>query len=746
MHQKKILAYFMHEYEDHQVAANVSNATKTDSFYLADATDEQIKTLRDSGIILQVISGEDKSLSADTSGLSGNAGFRSILIPSVQELEVEATKAGFPAYYLFSVNGPLLENYQQQLRNSGIDILERIPKNSYLIRISTEEQHSSISLLPFVQELRYYNSKDTGVVMITREEQPLARGITKKQMLKYDILLHRHQELNKLLNWLKKKKIKIIGSGGYKIRILLFNEDKQAGEIAANPLVRSVEQYIPPEFHNDIARQITGIESFQHSTRSVSSFTGKGVIVGIADTGIDDSHPDLEKKIIGKSAWGRKNDSSDPDGHGTHVAGSIAGDGSSSAGKIKGTAPGAQIFFQSIMNEEGELNLPLQVSMLFEEAYKKGVRVHNNSWGSSTASKYTISSIEVDDFASTHKDMLLVFSAGNDGSGAMPVNVQEGFADFLSIGSPASAKNVLTVGASRSSRTDGGYAKQTYGEVWPDLFPFPPLNKETISGNIDSLAAFSSRGPCDDNRIKPDIVGPGTDIVSTKSRNAPLANFWGIYPPDPNYAIMGGTSMAAPIVAGCAAVVSEYFIKARKHLPSSALLKATLINGAKKMNGPDCTTGSRELPNFNQGFGLIDMTLTIPGSGKNISLDFYDNYREPASLFKITGQRRRYEIIILKTTWLRICMAYTDVPGRSLQNNLNLMLDYKGKKWLGNEHVPSLLKMPDATNNVETIIIEAAKPGIYTLQISVTNLIKGPQDFALVITTGDTKSNSKEKK
>jgi serine protease AprX len=202
---------------------------------------------------------------------------------------------------------------------------------------------------------------------------------------------------------------------------------------------------------------------------------------------------------------------------------------------------------------------------------------------------------------------------------------------------------------------------------------------------------------------------------------------------------MGGTSMSAPIVAGCAAVVREYYRKEKSHLPSAALLKATLINGCRKLTGQDCIVKFPDLPNYNQGFGMIDMTKTIPNSGNQFLLYFQDNYNSPADQFRSTGQRIRMQITLNTNTWLRICLAYTDVPGRALQNNLNLFLDFNttNKKWIGNEMAPSVLRMPDPTNNVETIIIDAAQAGDYTMQITATNIIKGVQDFAFVITTGD---------
>ena len=154
--------------------------------------------------------------------------------------------------------------------------------------------------------------------------------------------------------------------------------------------------------------------------------------------------------------------------------------------------------------------------------------------------------------------------------------------DWLSIGSPASSKNALTVGAARSSRTSGGVSTARTARSGSDRFPAEPIASDLVSGDAECIAAFSSRGPCDDRRIKPDLVAPGTDIVSTRSAAAATSDFWGLVPGNDHYAFMGGTSMAAPLVAGCAALVRQYYATERGIEPSAALVKATI-----DQRGPD---------------------------------------------------------------------------------------------------------------------------------------------------------------
>ncbi len=105
-----------------------------------------------------------------------------------------------------------------------------------------------------------------------------------------------------------------------------------------------------------------------------------------------------------------------------------------------------------------------------------------------------------------------------------------------------------------------------------------PISNDPISDNPNGVAAFSSRGPTDDGRIKPEIVAPGTNIISTRS-HMPNASYSAIYNDD--YVYDSGTSMATPMVSGMAALVRQWLNEERgMAAPSAALVKALLLNGA----------------------------------------------------------------------------------------------------------------------------------------------------------------------
>lgn len=741
MPYRKVMAFFMHEKEEAAIKNVMTNAKETESFMLGELDDADIERLRKVGILIDEIK-EIQPADTDQKLLKG------LSIPSLsvnEETEedlitiaAEMNTSGFPAYYTFQMDDPMLEEYRQQIHQLGAEIIEFIPLNTYIVKLTNFNQYNNLAALPFVKTLTFFSSRHTKVIANPQSTINPIQGNGLK-IVTYDLLLHSEADLPQVEQWLTTNNVLISGAEGNRIRIFVLENSTFPLQLTTLPGVKQVEEFIPPVWHNDRARDLLGIDAITAAAIAAPvTYTGKDQVIGVADTGIDDTHADFQGQLATTpAAWGRVGDYSDFNGHGSHVAGSIVGNGHASGGSIKGTAPGAKLFFQSVMNANGELNLPLQLSKLFDEAYGKGVRIHNNSWGSSTNSRYTVNAIEVDEYVWRKKDMLLVFSAGNDGKAEqVAIHVLPSYPELLTIGSPASAKNVLTVGASRSDRTTGGYAEKDYGTIWPRLFPLPPFNQQKVSGDKQCLAGFSSRGPCDDYRVKPDLVAPGTDIVSIKSARAPLSNYWGVHPTNASYAIMGGTSMSAPLVAGCAALVREYYQADRNHAPSAALLKATLINGTTNLGGADVQVKSSY---YNEGFGCVNMLRTIPNPAENVALLYLDTWNKPAQYFVRTGQRIKLNFKLSQKSWLKICLCYTDYPGRALQNNLNLLLDYNvtNQKWLGNSGIPSLLSMLDTTNNVEVIGIAEAESGNYTVQVVASNLLKTPQDCALVITSGD---------
>jgi len=198
-------------------------------------------------------------------------------------------------------------------------------------------------------------------------------------------------------------------------------------------------------------------------------------------------------------------------------------------------------------------------------------------------------------------------------------------------------------------------------------------------------------------------------------------------------------------VAGCAALVREYFIKQEGWAtPSAALLKATLINGTRRLTGYDAVADLAGEPNFHQGFGRVDMANSIPSSlSPDLKLAFVDSWKTP-QVFERTGQSYRWQITAGDKLPLRACLAWTDLPFRGLQNQLLLLMDDEGgKKFTGNSDAAATLKIAgmiaDPNNNVQIVRVETVRPGRFTIVVNATNLLQPPQAFALVV-SGDLQS------
>jgi subtilisin family serine protease len=496
-----------------------------------------------------------------------------------------------------------------------------------------------------------------------------------------------------------------------------------------------LEPTVPMELKNDVAASVIGADTIWDTY----GLDGTGQVVGIADSGCDtgvddhgtngDMHADLDNRVRLANWAGTSPD--DTNGHGTHVTGSVAGNGASSSGAFKGMAPNASVFFQGIMSDGGSLITPSDLRMLFSQAYSNGSKVHTNSWGSSGLyGDYITECFEVDEFMFSNPQMLILFAAGNDGWDSN----SDGKIDANSVSPPATAKNCLTVGASENLRGSGGLQM-----TWNQAFGYPtnPIRNDRLSNNSRGLAAFSARGPLDDGRLKPDIVAPGTNILSLRSSQTSSSG-WGLHS-NPAYMYMGGTSMSTPVTAGAAALVREHYVVERGHTaPTGALIKATMINGAFDMTpgqygaANPTTKEVNRRPDNDQGWGLLDLEGAIHPPGKNVT--YMD---DPLGL--ATGASASRVFRVMSSRELRLTLAWSDYPsqvftGKQLVNDLDLILESPtGVIYHGNDLSAPYNDQKDSTNNVEGISIELPEVGWWKATVNGSSVaMGGKQHFALV--------------
>ncbi|MDH7571454.1 MAG: S8 family serine peptidase, partial [Armatimonadota bacterium] len=412
----------------------------------------------------------------------------------------------------------------------------------------------------------------------------------------------------------------------------------------------------------------------------------------------------------------------DPNGHGTHTAGSVLGSGAASPvpGQFRGSAYGAYLVHQSLQDAFGSLGgIPSDIGDLFEQTRALDAYVHSDSWGSDVSGDYTTDSENLDAYVWNHPEFLPVFAAGNAGRDNSPAN---GVIDAGSMGSPASAKNCLTVGASESVRSGVGYNIPWGTGSWAPRYPNEPIKSDHVSNNYNGMAAFSSRGPCADGRVKPDVVAPGTNIVSALSKAPGAGTGWGPHS-DPDYCYNGGTSMACPLAAGAAVLVREYFVERRSHVPSAALMKATLIHGATDMAPGQYGTGSTQelqpVPDFSQGWGRVNLYRSLFPVVHGLNGNYLDATAANGLALNNTagGQSRVARVQVGGTSApLKATLVWTDPPANAagaggLINDLDLRI-YRLDPTGTFREATYLPKQPggpaadDAVNNVEQVEVD----------------------------------------
>ena len=460
-------------------------------------------------------------------------------------------------------------------------------------------------------------------------------------------------------------------------------------DLAALPDVGYIDFPPPPDdLHNNVATVMHNVDDVRAPPYNLS---GAGVNVMVRDTVVF-PHVEFGSRLTVVQGGTAER-------HGTHVSGTIGGDGSVS-NNATGMAPAVNLFTYNFRTGEFEDEVTHA-----RDTY--GARLSNHSYGARVGwnldGTWTYNDntelfgqynfwVADSDALIRDLDVIVVRSAGNDGddtgSGPQPPDgVPGGDGQYDCLPYEAVAKNVVTIGA--------------------------------IDGSTN-MADFSSFGPTDDGRVKPDLVARGVDTFSLDVNNG--------------YATIGGTSMSTPTVCGATALLLQQYAVSKGGQPPAALVKALLLNSAVDLFRPG--------PDYQSGWGMLDIKPAV---------DVVRVFTAPHNLMRTAavgeGVTNAAGVTVTYSKTLRITLAWTDMPGEELSAvNLVNDLDLFAVSPSAVTHYPfampyaqtggsltdDAVRGVNTRDNVEQIVIDCPEPGYWSLRVTGSSVPIGPQPYALV--------------
>lgn len=634
------------------------------------------------------------------------------------------TTASGEGLHLVQFDAPIKQAWRDELEQRGLRVLQYYPGETFLVWGRIDSVAETIGLP---------NVRWQGGFLANYKINPDLNGRSGR-IRNVDVHFYNNGNVGAVVGALEKLGAKVLTHAPAQPDKAFFDawievDADRLEAIARMPEVLAIAYASPTiQYEDEQAAQIVAGNynaSFQPQLGYVPwlagfGFDGNGVTWAVMDTGVDLGHPDLTPRIVGGFSYpGCANPNGDDEasgGHGTHVAGIIAGmaigdgagatvDEDDAAGFRygQGIATGSSLYAVCT----GSAWPPAGGWQSLSKTSLSGNAIGMNaSWhtGEPAPHGYQASERTFDmmirdgDFDTAgNQPFIIAFSAGNGGPGASTITA------------PKEAKNPITTASSINFR----------------------------GGSINAISSFSSRGPALDGRVLPTIAAPGGTVASTKRRAGGAQCGTSISGTGGYYSNCSGTSMAAPQVSGALAVLAQWWRTNNGGATfSPAMAKALLINGAVDMP-------SNDVPNNNEGWGRIHLARTASSA---VPRHFIDQ----SIVLGNAGDIHAFAVTIADPTKpTRITLAYTDAPGAigaspALVNNLDLEVSNAGSLYRGNviaAGVSTTGGSPDPINNLENVFLPAGASGQMTVAVRATSLpgdgVPGvgdatDQDFALI--------------
>ena len=614
-------------------------------------------------------------------------------MPPVSKQGVSGASRASSEYLIVQFDRPIDEEAKARIEQSGVDIIGYIPNRALLVRASVEEEAAlDAEVVRWVGEYRaeYKVSPEIG----SREHADLARAADDHFWLTVEVFPGEDLRAAAAAVEGTGAVVLAVDDGAYAQRLQVRARPAQIESIAQIPAVQWIEEWPEITDRNDSNGWILQSNVLDGTPLWDRGIRGAGQIVGHIDgllkmdscyfmDPVDNTPGPNHRKVVAyRSSTGQGAQS-----HGTHTAGTIAGDQE----PIQGVAANAGLAYQARISHTNRADLTgfgnttSNLAEYLQFAHDDGARVHTNSWGDDGTMQYTTWARDIDLFSRMNEDALVGFAVTNTAI----------------LRTPENAKNCLAVGATRDT---------------------PDQDQHSSGGT----------GPTIDGRRKPEIYAPGRSTVSASTTPCGTSS-------------SSGTSMACPAVMGAAALVRQYYEEGwhpsgvakveDAFVPTGALVKATLLNATVDMSG------IAGYPSNQEGWGRLLLDDAVYFSGDHRVLQLWD-VRHAEGL--VTDEVREYQIEAHGGGITRVTLVFTDEPATvgaafAPVNDLDLEITDGIVTYFGNAIVDGVstdIGAPDPLNNVEMAILPGFVPTTWTVRVRARQVVGDPQGYALVV-TGD---------